>query len=290
MAKANTFFRKKTADFPLAVYYFSPTHIDEKPRPLHRSQSLILMWMEEGQVEFFTTAGMTVVTAGDICIVPPGSLHAFHTVTLDTRYLFLSIHPGLFAFPSSHFFTREFMQPLENGTLKMPSLLRPGEEGYSRILCQMQRLDPQKEGSNAYTMELLGIATDICAALYPLCRRGPELHAGQSAGEQCLHYLQSHFHQKITLEELAEHVHLHPNYLCSLFREQTGKTIFDQLNWERIHEASKLLRSTDLPISQIAIRCGFQDPNFFARKFRQYLGSSPTAYRKKNRSGEKNTP
>jgi AraC-like DNA-binding protein len=107
-----------------------------------------------------------------------------------------------------------------------------------------------------------------------------------SVSERCVHYIDQYYQRRITLQELAEYVHLHPNYLCQLFREQTGKTVFEHINWVRVHDASKLLRSTQLPISQIAVQCGFQNTNYFSRIFKQFLGRSPSAYRKNNQASK----
>lgn len=288
MKPSKTFFRKPTTELPLAVYYFSASHIDEKPQPLHRTRHLVLVLVYAGAVELYTTAGMQLLTPGDICILPPGTLHAFHTIDLQTRYTYLSLQSELFSFSSSHYFCKAFLLPLERGILKPPQLLRPGDKPYDEIHSQLQQLQADKEGSDGYPMELLRIAINICAALYPYCSRTENQEVsppdGHAVSEKCLTYIQNHYRQKITLQELAAHVHLHPNYLCALFREQTGKTVFEQLTWVRIHEASKLLRSTDLTISQISAQCGFQDSGFFAKKFRLLLGRTPTAYRKKSRS------
>lgn len=287
MEASTIFYRRSTVECPVTVYYFRPTHIDRQAQPLHRSNAFMILSMHTGSVEFYTTGSMTCLTAGDICIVPPRMLHSLRTVDLQTSYTLFCLNPQLFSLPASHFFTREFWQPLQNGQLRPPQLLHPGEAPHKEILEQMQRLDVEKEGTAAYTMELLGIGMNICCALFPYCSRDTQPVTtrpdGLSVSEKCIQYIQNHYHQKISLEDIAQHVHLHPNYLCALFREQTGKTIFEQLNWKRVHDASKLLRSTDLPIAQVAERCGFQNTTYFTRKFKEIVGCTPTACRNQSR-------
>ena len=285
MREMKSFYRKETPELPLAVYYFAASYVDEKPRPLHRGSSFYLLLMQAGQVHFYTVGGMEVLGPGDICVVPPNMLRAIHTVDLNTRYIIFTMKPELFAFPSSHFFCREFFRPVLQGTLGLPRLLRPGMLGYDGVLQPLQKLDVRKEGTKTYSMELLTIAMEICNGLYSLCgNMNVADDSPWSVSERCLHYIDRHYQRRITLQELAEYVHLHPNYLCQLFREQTGKTVFEQINWVRVHDASKLLRSTQLPVSQIAAQCGFQNTNYFSRIFKQFLGRSPTAYRKNSRT------
>lgn len=285
MQKMKTFYRQATPELPLAVYYFSASYVDEKPQPLHRNKGLLLLLMQEGEVNYYTSGGLQTLRSGDICIVAPSTLHAIHTVNIQTRYTLIAIHPELFSFPSSHYFSRVFLQPMQSGTLGLPQLLRPGMEGYEAVLTPLRQLDIRKEGTAGYAMELLTIAMAICNALYPLCRQSSESDRPvRSVSEQCLTYIDRNYAQRITLADIAAYVHLHPNYLCALFREQTGKTVFEQINWVRIHAASKLLRSTRLSISQIAAQCGFQNTNYFSRTFRQYLKASPTQYRKNSQA------
>lgn len=287
MRATTGFYRKATAESPLTVYYFVPTHIDKKPSPMKRSDAFMVLQMHSGELEFHTSGGVLRLNPDDILIVPPRKLHAFRSTGMDTGYTLFCMNPGLFSMSASHFFSREFWQPLQSGKLLPPQLLLPDDPPYRELLEQMRRLDVSKEGTADYTMELFSIATSICCALFPYCSREriPEIVRtdSQSVSDQCIQYIRSHYSEKVTLDEIAAHVHLHPNYLCAMFREQTGKTVFEQLIWQRVHEASKLLRGTNLPISQISASCGFQSPGFFSRKFKEILGMTPMECRKKSR-------
>ena len=287
MKAATGFYRKATAECPLSVYYFVPTHIDPKPSPLKQSHVFMVLLMHSGELEFYTSGGVLKLKPGSILFVPPRKLHAFRSTCMETEYTLFTMSPRLFSLSASHFFSREFWQPLQNGKLRPPQLLLPGDPSYGEVLAQMQRLDVKKEGTADYTMELLSIAMSICAAIFPYCNRGsvPEIvrTESQSVSDKCMQYIRANYRKKITLEDIAHHVHLHPNYLCALFREETGKTVFEQLTWQRVHEASKLLRGTNLPISQISTSCGFQSPGFFSRKFKEILGMTPMECRKKSR-------
>jgi len=287
MEASKIFYRRASAECPATVYYFKPTHIDKKPQPLHRSNAFMILLMHSGELEFHTSNGMITLTRGLILFVPPRKLHSFRSVDFQTSYTLFCLNPPLLSLPRTHFFSREFWQPLQNGQLRFPQLLHPGEAPYHAILAQMQRLDVEKEGTAAYTMELFSIGMSICTELFPYCSRETAptvpLPDGQTVSDKCMQYIQDHYQEKITLQDIADHVHLHPNYVCALFREQTGKTVFEHLNWKRVHDASKMLRSTDLPIAQVAERCGFQSPTFFARKFKEIVGITPTACRNQSR-------
>ena len=92
-------------------------------------------------------------------------------------------------------------------------------------------------------------------------------------------YVQAHFAEPISLGGAAEQLGLSPNYLSMLFKRVTGQSFRDYLNTLRVEEAKRLLESTDYPIVDIAVACGFGDQSYFTRVFRKYTGLSPKQYR-----------
>lgn len=93
-------------------------------------------------------------------------------------------------------------------------------------------------------------------------------------------YIDAHYAAPITLEDMAEAIRLHPSYLCRLFRQATGSTLSQYLNFVRVYEAEKLLINSKISMTDICSRVGFSDPVYFDRVFRRYNGCTPTAYRK----------
>lgn len=59
----------------------------------------------------------------------------------------------------------------------------------------------------------------------------------------------------------------------------THRTPIEYLNYYRLERASYLLTSTDLPVTQVAMDCGFNDLSYFIRSFKKYRGITPKKYR-----------
>lgn len=93
-------------------------------------------------------------------------------------------------------------------------------------------------------------------------------------------YLDSHYQEKISLDQLAEMFYINKFYMTRIFREQFGTTINSYLLNVRITHAKELLRFSDLPIEKIAHLCGMSDANYFARMFRKVEGCAPGEFRK----------
>lgn len=92
-------------------------------------------------------------------------------------------------------------------------------------------------------------------------------------------YIQEHYNEKITLEDLARCADRNPQYISAVFSRECGISISEYITSLRVEEAKKLLRSTTMPISQIAQQVGYQDPKYFSRIFRKETGFYPRAYR-----------
>jgi AraC-like DNA-binding protein len=94
-------------------------------------------------------------------------------------------------------------------------------------------------------------------------------------------YLHDNFNKEISLKVLATKASMHPNALCTHFKKETGKTIFDILNEIRLKEACNLLINTDNPISLISDHVGYFSQRLFNKKFKEIIGITPSYYRKK---------
>lgn len=101
----------------------------------------------------------------------------------------------------------------------------------------------------------------------------------QASLNDCIKYIYNNYNKVITLEELAAIANVSKYHFCNLFKELTGKTFKEFQNYIRINKAYELLATTDIPITEIAFLCGFNDSNYFSRKFRQITGKTPVTTR-----------
>ncbi len=94
-------------------------------------------------------------------------------------------------------------------------------------------------------------------------------------------YINSHYTQKITLDDLAGRFFINKFYLSRLFKEQFDISVNNYLLQVRTTQAKQLLRFTDLSIEQIGQKCGMNDANYFSRMFKKMEGITPGEYRKR---------
>jgi AraC family transcriptional regulator len=96
-------------------------------------------------------------------------------------------------------------------------------------------------------------------------------------------YLHNNFAEKIELAYLAQLAGIHPVHLARSFRTIHGCTVGEYVRRLRIEEAYKRLASSDLPVTAIALDCGFFDHSHFCKTFRAHAGVSPGEFRRATR-------
>ena len=92
-------------------------------------------------------------------------------------------------------------------------------------------------------------------------------------------YIAAHIEDELSVASLAERFHFSPDYFSRAFKKETGKSLIDYIGECRVNLAAQLLRDTDIPLTLIADRVGFESQSYFIRRFRQYYEMSPKEYR-----------
>jgi len=90
--------------------------------------------------------------------------------------------------------------------------------------------------------------------------------------------IQQRYSEDITLDDIAESVHMNPNYFCRFFKGFVHQTPVQYLNYYRIESSCEKLASTSLSITEVAFACGFNDVSYFIKVFKKYKGLTPTDY------------
>ncbi|MEM9510502.1 MAG: AraC family transcriptional regulator [Cyanobacteria bacterium P01_E01_bin.35] len=101
--------------------------------------------------------------------------------------------------------------------------------------------------------------------------------------KRILEYIDTNLDRKITLADLSTIAGLGKFYFCRLFKNSLDATPYQYVLQQRIERAQKLLKYSDLPISDIALDCGFSSQSHLTKHFRNIVKTSPKNYRESNR-------
>lgn len=118
--------------------------------------------------------------------------------------------------------------------------------------------------------------------LMTILRDQSEIPEGEQFLGQVIQYIDRHYNEKITLEQLAKRTHISKSYLTRRFRQFTGETIVNYINKLRVQYAREMLVNSEKNITEIAWAVGFDSPKYFHRVFKKETGESPAAFRRRH--------
>ncbi|MFB2897442.1 helix-turn-helix domain-containing protein [Aerosakkonemataceae cyanobacterium BLCC-F50] len=143
------------------------------------------------------------------------------------------------------------------------------EELLGAIAARLKRQDAVKQWYFTKSQPAKTLEAKTTQALFPSV---PKLN-------QCFNFIETHYHQQITLKDVAQAVGYSPAYLTDLVKRQTGQSVYRWITKRRIAEACRLLTATNYAVYQIGEAVGYTDANHFIRQFRQFNGMTPQVWR-----------
>lgn len=272
-----------TIGFPFQIYPRGPK--DNLFVPYHWHPELEIITVISGEVGITIGENQYVGQKGDIFFVDveqlheirggPGNLFRAYVFPLDSLQ-----------FQRTDLAQSELLAPLAARELKFRTALhsdQPGCAGIREAFGLIERAYAAKGTGyqlmvKAALLQIVAIAA-ANGILEHRAARQPGDYRAQTL-KSIVEYLNAHFTEPIRLNDVAARFGLSPQYFCTFFKDNLGKTLVQHVNFLRIEQASRLLRETGLPIMDIAFSVGFENFSYFIKRFREVFGCTPSQYRK----------
>lgn len=102
---------------------------------------------------------------------------------------------------------------------------------------------------------------------------------------KAMSYIKQNYREKLSLDDIAGHVHMSKSYLSKIFKDEMNCTLTNYINQVRVDKSKHFLLESDFGLVEIAYLCGFEDQSYFTKVFKKLTGVSPGRY--KNSRGKK---
>lgn len=250
---------------------------------------------------FHMTRGTGVLTIGmhryemgpgEIAFLHPDEIMSWETTSEDTGGHFCLIHPDYFGRDADHVLQlfRQFPNfDTDKAVIQLTDMQSRTINGYFETMYREDRGN-NEDKKQAILLQLQMLLLESKRAGKNLAKTtAPE---GYGYIYRFLSLLESAFQVQErdasvklkTASEFADELHVHPNYLNSLVRNHTGKTLREHIQDRLVHEAKSLLVHTDWGINEISDGLGFSGQAAFTSFFRKKVHSSPSVFRKNSLS------
>ncbi len=282
---------KRQHSTPLIPYSFYEVRIPETVNnvPMHWHNEFELNRVVRGTGEFICGDNHFTATEGDIILFPPNVLHAaYPQENGDLYYQVIVFHTSMLGATNNDRSTMECIRPIINGTTQITAPICPKSENYTAFKAATDQIFSCVSG-NLPQLDLL-MKSELLRFFWLLNQtNNVSAHNTPSISytelvRPALEYMMKNFHENISIDYLADLVHLSKSYFMSCFKKAVGIGAIEHLTHLRINAACDALADTNKIISEIAFTCGYNNLSNFNRQFKQIMGCSPKEYRKRNRS------
>lgn len=151
------------------------------------------------------------------------------------------------------------------------------KEQSRQIESVFERIDMQEENQKS-----LCTVAGLMDILLISAMHKSETNANVSTVDKILIYINENPYNDMTVDSIADNLHISKYYLCHVFKEMTSMIVMEYIKLQRIQLAKDMLLYSADTVSQIAIKCGFENFSYFSRIFKEITSVSPTKYRKNN--------
>ena len=270
-------------------YAFHHTDMRETAVPWHWHEALEFGYVTEGRLKITTTTQTLTMEKGEAYFTNSNALTAVENIDaciLDS-HLF---HP---VFLGGHFksvFETKYLNPIIlNKDIDL--LCFRGETDTQRKLLGKLRQLSQLQSQPDVEFQTRSVLGEIWLLMLTAIQeadssiyRAPK---NQDRILTMMSFIQENYAEKLTLEQIADAASISTRECLRCFRESIHQSPMDYLIEYRVQIAKKLLKATNLSITEIALSCGFNSNSYFTKIFHRSCGKTPNAYRKELQSLEK---
>ncbi len=238
----------------------------------------------EGEMYYQANDKVFLLREGDGIFVNSNVMHAgWMTGNSDCKYYPMNFATVMVSGHENSRIEQEYVEPiLRDNLIPFAAFFEKNEEDRPFLwhIREHQRLMAQRE--EGYELLVKANLCQLWRLLYLRAKREEPIlpDRGMAAVKNAIAYMEAHYAERLTLEQLAEVCNFSRSEFCRIFKRFTGRTPFSYLQHLRVRRSLPLLQDRTLSVTEVAERTGFAGASYYAEVFRRYMNLSPLEYRK----------
>lgn len=278
--------------FPYLTYPCS-IPLDFPLVPLHWHDEMEFVYIKKGRGLVSVDFTPCEVTAGDIIFICPGQLHTIEQADQESMEYENIIFPlTLLGSRQPDACWEQYLSPILRRQMSLPTQVTPLQAYYGQVAACIDQIDEiRRTFPDGYELIIKGKLFELFFHLYSCGAVTASTVSGGSdrvqqrsldKTRQILKIVEEHYHEKISIKEMAEACGFSQSHFMKFFKTTIGVPFTAYLNDYRLTMASRLLLSSEDSILTIAADTGFENLSYFNRVFKQRFGMTPREFRRGN--------
>lgn len=274
-------------DFPYVWFFgemdkyidgFVPWHWHEEPEFCH-----VLL----GEVEYHIAGQILILNPGDGIFVNSNVMHMLrpHNGLKGTLFIPQIFNKLLLIGYHRSTFDKKYYRPIVTSKTVPYFLIRSKEQGDATFIQLLQKsYEISKAEKFGYEFHLRNLLSDLWLELFntlsPVIRSPedtPDLYSSRI--KKMMTYIENHYAENITLKSIATSASISERECNRHFQKQIHETPLQYLQEFRIDNAANLLLHSDMSITDVALKSGFENSSYFSKVFKQHMHCTPKVYR-----------
>ncbi len=212
----------------------------------------------EGSMVYIVNGQRVILEKNDAIFLPPGTLREREASENAVAYVSFNFiaHPDI-TFPFDVYMRKCITEPLRKLVSVFPGAHLAGIN-YAQEKCTSML--------NYILFELLDTAAYA----------SDDVHINE-----IMRYIDTNIGERLTLKDISAHIKLSKEYTCTLFKRKTGKTITEYIIERKLYIAQAYILAGEIPLNEISALLGFDNYNYFSRRFKRQFDLTPMEYKKK---------
>ncbi len=284
-------------NFPVQVYYIELTKMYMNRVRWHWHPEIEIIIMNHGEAEILTDDQQIRLHAGQGILLNQNIMHSIQPVNDQPNCTMYSVvfNPTFLLDNAESFLSEKYLTPVINSASLRVVELYEGDNWQEQVLditnsiiaANLVKRYGYELTIKSYLCQLWNLFLEKVMPQSPSHRKTPDkqhtISLDETRVKSAILYIQEHFHEQITLDELATSIHLSKSECCRCFKRTLQTTPIEFLMKYRILQATTLLQQNApeaQSMSELAFSVGFNNASYFNKVFRQYLGCTPSEYKK----------
>ncbi|MCR4991132.1 MAG: AraC family transcriptional regulator [Lachnospiraceae bacterium] len=284
----------ESLSYPVHVYFIelSKQYMKNVQWNWHPEMEVIIV--NHGEILFKTRDKQITVSAGMGIVINANTLHTIVPASEDANCSMYStvFHPAfVFGYGDTYFHEKYFSPVISSSKFQFLELSEENPEENKMLECINNVIAANLIKSFGYELTTKSLLCEFWLSLIkrvapdePVKKTTPVASNDEIRTKEMILYIENHYAEKITLDDLAATVHISRSECCRCFKRSLNLTPIEYLMKYRIFQAASFIQKKDkraASFSELAFNVGFNNASYFNKVFRQYLGYTPSEYRKK---------